>query len=308
MQAESHWLLTLDRNSGAHIIRSRKRQNITEAHRGSGMNTFLQSVRETRADRGTAALWWLGQMGLMIKMGEQVILADYYGSGSPDRRTPPPIPAEEMTGISAILGTHNHLDHMDHACWRVWAKTCPEAVFVFPEAHRKSVEEDGVSGERCMGLNDGMTAEIGGVRVTAVPAAHEFLNRDESTGLYPCLQYIIEGNGLRIYHAGDTLRYEGMMPRLRSFGPLDAALIPINGRDGVRYRRNCIGNMTFQEAADLAGELKPGLVIPGHWDMFADNPGDPDAFGDYLEAKYPGQRWRKPVQLEPVILRAGENG
>ena len=30
--------------------------------------------------------------------------------------------------------------------------------------------------------------------------------------------------------------------------------------------------------ADLAGELRPGLVIPGHWDMFADNPGDPDAF------------------------------
>ena len=31
---------------------------------------------------------------------------------------------------------------------------------------------------------------------------------------YPCLQYIIEGSGKRIYHAGDTLRYEGMLPRL----------------------------------------------------------------------------------------------
>ena len=44
--------------------------------------------------------------------------------------------------------------------------------------------------------------------------------------------------------------------------------------------------MTFQEAADLAGELKPRIVIPGHWDMFRDNPGDPEAFKDYIEAKY----------------------
>ncbi|MER2105044.1 MAG: hypothetical protein ABS999_24480, partial [Pseudomonas atacamensis] len=48
----------------------------------------------------------------------------------------------------------------------------------------------------------------------AIAAAHEFLDRDEGTGLYPCLQYIIEGNGVRIYHAGDTLRYEGMLPKL----------------------------------------------------------------------------------------------
>ena len=44
--------------------------------------------------------------------------------------------------------------------------------------------------------------------------------------------------------------------------------------------------MTYQEAVDLAGEINPGIVIPGHWDMFSDNSGDPDAFVDYLDAKY----------------------
>ena len=44
----------------------------------------------------------------------------------------------------------------------------------------------------------------------------------------------------------------------------------------------------FQEAADLAGEVRPRLTIPGHWDMFAGNSADPAAFGDYLDAKYPG--------------------
>ena len=143
---------------------------------------------------------------------------------------------------------------------------------------------------------------IGDIVIHAIPAAHEFLSPDD-LGRYPCLQYIIEGEGKRVYHAGDTLRYEGMLPLLRSFGPIDAAILPINGRDGERYRRDFIGNMTFQEAADLAGELRPGLVIPGHWDMFADNPGDPDAFADYLDAKYGSKvACRIPERMEEMAL------
>ena len=247
-----------------------------------------------------ARLFWLGQMGLMIQMGETTLCVDYYASPGADRQVPPPIPADRVKGVQIFLGTHNHLDHMDHEAWKVWAKSCPEAVFVFPRAHRADVLADGVDAGRARGMNDGETVRIGEVTIHAVAAAHEFLNRDEE-GLYPCLQYIIEWGGKRVYHAGDTLRYEGMLPRLRSFGHLDAALLPINGRDGRRYRRDCIGNMTYQEAADLAGELKPGLVIPGHWDMFADNPGDPEAFADYLDAKY-GMKCHIPRVMEPIDL------
>ena len=94
-----------------------------------------------------------------------------------------------------------------------------------------------------------------------------------------------------------------MLPALQAFGPIDAALLPINGRDGARYRRGCLGNMTFQEAADLAGELRPGLALPGHWDMFEDNPGDPQAFADYLDTKYGGKiHCRIPRVLEEIAL------
>ena len=265
------------------------------------MNQFLQSAADTPAPRGTAVLWWLGQMGLLIKMGSTLLCVDYYASPGADRQIPPPVPAEEVAGISVFLGTHDHLDHIDHDSWRLWARQCPDALFVFPEAHRQSILADGVPEGNCRGLNDGECCTVGEIRIHAVAAAHEFLSRDPETGLYPCLQYIIEGNGVRIYHAGDTLRYEGMLPALQAFSPISAALLPINGRDAVRYRRNCIGNMTFQEAADLAGELQPRLVIPGHWDMFADNPGDPQAFADYLDAKYSlGAACVIPRHLAPI--------
>ena len=64
--------------------------------------------------------------------------------------------------------------------------------------------------------------------------------------------------------------------------------VPINGRDGVRYRNNLIGNMTAQEAVDLVGTIKPALAVPGHYEMLTANPGDPYLFSDYLDAKYPG--------------------
>ncbi len=269
------------------------------------MNAFLKTVRETPAPFGTAVLWRLGQMGLLIKMGDAVLCIDYYASEDLPRQFPPPVPAGEMTGITAFFGTHNHDDHIDHESWKIWARTCPDALFFFPEAHRESVLADGVRPENCRGMNDGDCVSFGGITVRALPAAHEFLARDPETGLYPFLQYIIEGNGLRIYHAGDTLRYEGMLPRLQAFGPIDAAILPINGRDGTRYRRDCIGNMTFPEAADLAGELRLRLVIPGHWDLFADNPGDPAAFMDYLDAKYEGQvPSLSPERLAPVVIKA----
>ena len=96
-----------------------------------------------------------------------------------------------------------------------------------------------------------------------------------------------------------------MLPKIRAFGRIDVQMLPINGRDARRYRQNCIGNMTWQEAADLAGETGPSMVIPGHWDMFADNSADPAEFADYLDAKYPGKiQCRIPKIMEAIEIRS----
>ncbi len=49
--------------------------------------------------------------------------------------------------------------------------------------------------------------------------------------------------------------------------------------------------MTAQEAVDLVGTFRPRLAVPGHYEMFTANPGDPQLFADYLDAKYPGIPW-----------------
>ena len=255
-------------------------------------------------ETGSVSLKWLGQMGFLIETDNTRLCIDYFASSDDQRQTPVPIPAAELKDIDVFLGTHDHLDHIDHEAWKIWAKTNPKAKFVFPAAHMDKIAADGVDVHNAVGLNDGESLKLEGLTIHAIAAAHEFLDRDSITGFYPYLQYIIEMDGVRIHHAGDTVRYEGMMPKIQSFGSIDVQILPINGRDAKRYRQNCIGNMTYQEAADLAGEIEPGIVIPGHWDMFADNRGNPDSFADYLDAKYGGRiKCIIPKVMEQITVR-----
>ena len=89
---------------------------------------------------------------------------------------------------------------------------------------------------------------------------------------------LIEAEGLRIYHTGDT-EYD---LRLRSLAydkerPIDVMLTVINGTGG---------NMNAHEAALLAWQLQPKVVIPMHHILWKDFSGgeqatlDPSLFAD----------------------------
>jgi L-ascorbate metabolism protein UlaG (beta-lactamase superfamily) len=252
---------------------------------------------------GQCAYWWLGQHSFVIKLGRTICYIDPYLSPSKARRVPPLVEPEQVSNASAILGTHDHSDHIDRPIWPRLAAASPNAVFVAPQLIRDQlVRELGLAEERIRGIDDGVTLTLGDVRITAIPAAHELLHRDPATGLHPFLGLVFEGNGVSVYHAGDTCIYEGIWSKLRRWKRIDLALLPINGRDAQRLSRNCIGNMTFQEAADLAGAMGFGLSIPAHWEMFAGNSEDPSRFIDYMKIKYPQLRAQIPVHGQRVIV------
>ncbi len=257
------------------------------------MNVKQDVFLQAGASRGASeclGVEWLGQMGVALKSGNHSVYVDAFLSKHPRRRFPPVLMPEEIHNATLICGTHDHKDHIDREAWPVLAKTSPEALFVVPEflLRKGLAEELDIPAARFRGLNDGTTTEHQGVRITAVASAHEFLDYDAGSGLYPYLGYIIEVDGFAIYHAGDTCRYEGLAVRLKSWR-LDLMVLPINGRDAERYSQGYIGNMTYQEAVDLAGELQPRVVVPGHYDLFSHNSVDPQKFVDYMRVKYPQQ-------------------
>lgn len=253
---------------------------------------LIDEINSYPSDSGTAAFWWLGQLGYVIKLGGKTLYLDAFLSDHPDRQAQPPIQPEEVTNADFIFGSHDHLDHIDRECWHLLSISSPQTKFVVPKLLLPALAEElDISEGRFIGLDDNISVQLtSDIIVTGVASAHEFLDQDAETGACPYLGYVLQWNGQTIYHSGDTCVYEGLYQKLRQFGSMAVMFLPINGRDAKRYSSNIIGNMTYQEAVDLAGTLKPKLVVPGHYEMFASNQEDPKRFADYLAVKYPGIR------------------
>ena len=105
-------------------------------------------------------------------------------------------------------------------------------------------------------------------------------------------------NGVRPYHAGDTILYDGLIERLRKHS-IDIACLPVNGRDGWRERRGMIGSLDRREAAELAVIVNADVLIPMHNDVFAANHVTPAVLADFLDRTYPRQKchWLQPGEL-----------
>lgn len=249
---------------------------------------LIEEINNCVIKKGNIAFWWLGQMGYIVKLGETVIYLDAFISDHPGRNIPPLLGAHEVINADLIFGSHDHIDHIDREAWHQISLSSPKAKFVVPELLIKELSKDlKIPCNRFLGLNDATSIISRGLKITGIAGAHEFLDKDVVTGRYPYLGFIIEGSGCVLYHSGDTCIYEGLHSKLKKLNRIDVMFIPINGRDAKKYRANIIGNMTYQEAVDLAGDVKPGLVVPGHYEMFSSNSEDPLLFSDYLDAKYP---------------------
>jgi L-ascorbate 6-phosphate lactonase len=243
---------------------------------------------DVRACRDEAAFWWLGQASYIVKLGAAVALVDPFLGRVEGRRIPPLFSAGDARGvITAVICTHNHDDHIDPEAVPALAKET-DAVFAAPRAHAARMAALGVPSHRLVALNDEETASAGGITVAAVKSSHEFFDQTPA-GLFPHLGYVLQGAGRTIYHSGDTVWWEGLQARLARW-VFDVMMLPINGRDARRLSTGCIGNMVYQEAADLAGGLSVKLVVPMHYDMFASNAEDPSLFVDYVRVKYPRQK------------------
>jgi len=250
---------------------------------------FRSGIVDLDVPRGRLAFWWLGQHSWIIKTGNFILGLDVYLKEDPRRLVPPVLRGEDCDFFDFMFCTHEHGDHFDRPTLTVIAKVAAKTRFVVPKALRVQANEIGLPRERTILLDGQSEYEENNLRIISIPSAHEFLEFDPETG-HRFLGYVINVDGFWIYHSGDTCYYDGLLAKLKQY-PIDIAFVPINGRDGRRYRANCMGNLTYQEAVDLVGMSGPELTCPAHYDMFAHNSEDPHLFADYLTAKFPDQKF-----------------
>lgn len=263
---------------------------------------LIKDIDACELKPGQCAFWWMGQHSFIAKMGLHILYIDPYLKPSERRNVEPMVDVVDFAHATIIVGTHDHADHIDRTVWPDIAEAT-RAPFVVPELLIDTLSGDlSIPGDRFVGVNDMQTLDCDGLKITGVAAAHEFLDKDEKSGRYPYLGMVFEANGCKLYHAGDTVKYEGLETRMLKLLP-DVALLPINGRDAERLARQCYGNMTYQEAVDLAGAIKPKLTVPTHWDMFDNNREDPQLMINYAKVKFPDLKVTLPGYGERVVVR-----
>jgi L-ascorbate metabolism protein UlaG (beta-lactamase superfamily) len=136
-----------------------------------------------------------------------------------------------------ILVTHPHHDHYDRKA--IAGLSREGTVVILPRSCASEGQEAIAAGE---------TFSAAGIRVTGLPAYNQ------AKAFHPkgsnWLGYIVEVDGLRVYHAGDT----DVIAEMRDLRP-DIAILPIGGLFAMDWRAGV-------EAARI---IKAGLAIPMHY-------------------------------------------
>jgi L-ascorbate metabolism protein UlaG (beta-lactamase superfamily) len=266
-------------------------------------DALLADIRASERPDGSFRLWWLGQSGFLLQWQGIHVLLDPYLSDSLTkkyRQTDKPhvrmtelvIDPARLSFTDIATSTHNHTDHLDAETLCPILGRNPSLKLVIPEANRAFVAERlNIDPAIPIGVDDGASIELSGIRFSGIASAHETVDRDER-GRAKYLGYVLEFGGWTIYHSGDTVRYEGMAEKLRPFR-IDVALLPINGRAS---ERRIPGNLFGGEAAQLAKDIGARQVIPCHFEMFEFNTASPDEF--IHECERLGQKFK--------VLRCGE--
>jgi L-ascorbate 6-phosphate lactonase len=243
------------------------------------VGSLLDDLRAIPVITGRIAVTWLGQSGFALVAGGVVALVDPFLAPHERRRYESALAAGAATGVDVVLCTHEHVDHFDADSAPVIAAASPGAVFVVPTPIVDMVTESGVPGDRVVGVQPGDTHEVAGLSLRAVPARHGVTMEDAygfgetlSGGLIRFLGYVVEAGGVRLYHAGDTIHYDGMERAVGDLRP-HIAMLPVNGRHAEREQRGIVGNLSEREAAWLAAAIGADTLIPMHHDMITGNLG-----------------------------------
>lgn len=271
----------------------------------------LERLREVPTAAGRVAMTWLGQASFALHAEGVTALVDPFLSPYEGRRYESALSPEACTEVDVVLCTHEHVDHLDVPIVGTIARRSPGATFVVPTPIVDMVTEAGVAAGRVVGMQPGGSVDLGPLTVRAVPARHGVTMDDAygfgealSGGLIRFLGYVLDAGGVRLYHAGDTIHYDGMEATLRELRP-DVAMLPINGRDAEREARGIVGNLSEREAAWLADAMEAGVLVPMHHDLFAGNRGWPAHVVEWVEREDRDVTVLVPPRDRPVVVTGG---
>ncbi len=165
-----------------------------------------------------ATLRWLGHAAVELNISGKKILIDPLLSQNP---LSPLKPDYYKGNVDLIIVTHDHYDHLGDAVDIL--KSTPKAkLFANYDLEMYLVNQYKISEDQLIPANVGGYVEFDSVKLALTPAIHSSEHGDPNGT-------VISGDGVTVYHAGDT----GLFADMKTIGDVfkpDYALLPIGGR------------------------------------------------------------------------------
>jgi L-ascorbate metabolism protein UlaG (beta-lactamase superfamily) len=226
---------------------------------------------------------WLGWAGVEIEAEGAALVIDpladvaaTFAAVGEERlreaRLPAVVPAEARGGALAGLVTHLHRDHADAAA--LAEALAPDAAVHEPhwpggeDAENVALAQANTELDRAE-LRRRPTeiwerTEVGPFTITALPAVDGLGD--------PQVSWLVEADGLRVLHLGDTIFHSYWWRVARRHGPFDAVLAPINGAvvdfPHLQPPSPLAAAMEPEQAALSCELLGARTLIPIHYDGY----------------------------------------
>lgn len=216
----------------------------------------------------------LGFAGIEISSGNASLVIDLLQELGPMAQfvgeAREPLPGPSRAGSAALaLVTHLHRDHTDADA--IAAALSPQGRVLRPPA----MEGEGLETIALVGAEAGLaehdlrqqvvaeweTVEDGPFRISAVPAVDGFGD--------PQVSWVVEADGVRILHGGDTMLHGAWWLIAGRYGPIDIAFLPINGAVADLPHRQppspLAAAMDPRQAVTAAKLLRARALVPIHY-------------------------------------------
>jgi len=220
---------------------------------------------------------FLGHAGFLIEGSKRIVIDPFLTGNSTAKHKPEDINAD------LIMVSHGHGDHFGDTL-----SIAKQSGGTVVSVHELAVfcSSKGVDAH---GMHIGGSHIFDGVKIKLTPAWHGSGYGEKSPLEYlgtPC-GFVFNLDGQTIYHSGDTGLF-GDMELIGRLNKIDIAMIPI----GDNY------TMGPEDALEAVKMLKPGLVIPMHYNTFPLIEQDPYKFKLDVE---------KDTKSKVAVMNPGES-
>ncbi len=225
-------------------------------------------------------LWYFGCNGFALKSadGTTVFIDPYLGLGDPPRTLrmiPVPFEPEDVEHADAVLGTHEHTDHV-HGPSQAPILANTGAQYYAPDAGIEVTEEEDWTGNwdvdssQLHEIDDGETIELGDLTITAEPA-------NDPDAEHP-VAYVIEHDAGTFVHGGDAR--PGEFDRIGERYDVDLAVLAFGSTGLIDDKESGEPQRTTWYSdenmlVEAANELQAERIVPTHWDMWKGLTADP---------------------------------